>query len=51
MADDKQKPSEVDAQPEAGFTKPQPVEPGQAPKHSEVDALPDKPAPNDRDAQ
>jgi len=51
MANDKQKPSEVDTQPEAASTKSQLVEPGQAPKQSEVDAQPDKPVPNDHDVQ
>ncbi|WP_162560906.1 hypothetical protein [Methylobacterium durans] len=51
MADDKQKLSEVDAQPGTGSVKPQPAEPGQSPKPSEVDAQPDKPAPDDRDAR
>ncbi|GEP07026.1 hypothetical protein [Methylobacterium oxalidis] len=50
MTDDKQKPSEVDAQPGTGSTKPQSAEPDQSPKPSEVDAQPDKPVSNDRGA-
>ncbi len=43
MADEPQKPSQVDAVPGSGTPKPESPEPGKAPKASEVDAQPDKP--------
>lgn len=46
MADDTPKPSQVDAQPDAGSTKPEAPKPGEAPKHAETEAQPDRPVPN-----
>ncbi|WP_424753323.1 hypothetical protein [Methylobacterium sp.] len=49
MADDKQKPSQVDATPEAGSTAPKPPNPDEHPKPAETEAQPDKPVPNQDD--
>lgn len=43
MAEDSRKPSQVDATPGSGTTKPEKVEPGTAPRLSEAEAKPDKP--------
>lgn len=43
MAEDSRKPSQADATPGSGTTKPEKVEPATAPKLSEADAQPDKP--------
>ncbi|MBO1023003.1 hypothetical protein IPV08_23900 [Methylobacterium sp. SD274] len=49
MADDKQKPSQVDATREAGSPAPKPPKPGEHPKTAETDAQPDKPVSNQDD--
>lgn len=46
MADDKAKPSQVDATPDAGSPAPKPPEPSQHPKTAQTEAQPDKPVPN-----
>ena len=49
MQKDALKPSQVDATPDVGSPKPEPVEPGKSPKLAETEAQPDKPVPSDRD--